>query len=366
MTFPDRLRRVLFVGPSPTSTVKSYGGTLTAFRTLFKTDFLQAFSFDFVDTTTPTPPPALSGRLGGVFKRFLSFTTRLLTRRYDLLFLTVGGSVFGLFLVGVMTLLAKLVRLPVLLGVRANLAPILKASRYSKMICWMLSRVDVIWTQSDRIAAEMKTCPFLKKPHYFTVPNWSDFSTDVSVWQAPPTSKLYVLFLGWVIRKKGVFELVEAFSKLAQDFPEWTLVIAGDGDAFGPLSQWVTENSLSERIQLLGSVGSEKHALIQNAQFLVLPSYTEGFPNVVLEAMSYGRALIVSDVGSLPDVIQDGQQGLVVPAAQVAPLETALRTFMSGSVDYIRLGEFNFKDVRDTYDVTHLSKVLEKKIKEFF
>lgn len=138
-----------------------------------------------------------------------------------------------------------------------------------------------------------------------------------------------VLFLGLITQSKGVGDLIEAFSSIATEFPEAHMALAGDGD-IATYQEQVRNLGLAERVEFLGWVaGQEKLELFQKAGIFVLPSYNEGLPMSVLEAMSAGIPIVASAVGGIPDAISTRDEGLLVSAGDPVALRLALRELLS-------------------------------------
>ena len=125
----------------------------------------------------------------------------------------------------------------------------------------------------------------------------------------------FALFLSRLHPKKGLDLLIPAFASLAQEFPDWLLVLAGPDERGyqAKLMRLVEELNLSQKVLFPGMVtGDGKAALLAHAQFLVLPSYSEGFPVAVAEALGYGRPVVITNTCYVSGVAEEGA-GLVVP-----------------------------------------------------
>lgn len=135
-----------------------------------------------------------------------------------------------------------------------------------------------------------------------------------------------VIFLGWVVPTKGVRELCDAWAALAPLHPDWSLEIVGPYD---PLS---VRELVPENLQNCRLVGEVEHGealrRISAASVLSLPSYTEGLPTVIAEAMALGCPVVASSVGAVPEMLGDGR-GLVVAPRDVDSLRRALDEAMS-------------------------------------
>ncbi len=130
-----------------------------------------------------------------------------------------------------------------------------------------------------------------------------------------PIKQPYVLFVGNLKKEKGVTELLQGFAAISTLHPQLQLVYAGSGTMKNTLIETVNSLGLNTKVQLLGNVNhSELPALISNAQLLALPSYNEGVPNVVLEAMACGTPVLATTVGGIPEVVDENICGKLIPA----------------------------------------------------
>lgn len=148
-----------------------------------------------------------------------------------------------------------------------------------------------------------------------------------------------VLFLGRAEQRKGVFDLLAAFSKVVERRPDSRLAVGGDGD-LDRVRERVQELGLGRNVEVLGWVaGDAKQAQMARAQVFVLPSYDEGLPMSMLEAMAHGKAIVVTPVGGIPEAVQHGQQGLLVQPGAVDELASALLLLVDGAELRARLGD---------------------------
>lgn len=149
------------------------------------------------------------------------------------------------------------------------------------------------------------------------------------------SSKL-VVYVGRLIEAKGLRELLASFAALQSTFTDSHLVLIGEGGFKATLLASVQEAGLQDRVTLTGGLlPAEVARWVNAADVLTLPSWTEGYPNVLVEALACGCPIVATDVGGIPEIV-DAHNGLLVPAKNVPALTQALQTALSTQWD--RLG----------------------------
>jgi glycosyltransferase involved in cell wall biosynthesis len=139
---------------------------------------------------------------------------------------------------------------------------------------------------------------------------------------------LVLVYLGLVSDAKGCFDLLRAFGRLAGRYSAWRLVVAGHGE-IDRLREEAARTSLSGVVEVPGWIDPEsRDALLDRAAIYVLPSYAEGLPMGMLEAMAHGVAVVATRVGGVPDTISDDVDGILVPPGDINALAAALERLM--------------------------------------
>lgn len=137
-----------------------------------------------------------------------------------------------------------------------------------------------------------------------------------------------ILFLGRLEKEKGFKDLLSAVAYVRRSIPEVRLVCGGTGDE-SEVKKWVEKAGISDVVDLRGWIsGYAKHECFQQAALLVLPSYIENLPMVIIEAMAAGLPIVASNVGGIPDVIETGNEGLLVRPGDVIGLSEAIITIL--------------------------------------
>lgn len=137
---------------------------------------------------------------------------------------------------------------------------------------------------------------------------------------------LKLLFVGRVVKEKGVFELVSAIEEISKDEPSIKLTVVGDGPALADLAKR-SETLPAGLFHFMGHLsGPELEGVYRNADALMLPSYYhEGFPYTVIEAMHAGLPIISTNEGALETLVRDGVTGLKVQPQDVDSIVTAIK-----------------------------------------
>lgn len=137
----------------------------------------------------------------------------------------------------------------------------------------------------------------------------------------------FVLFVGRLASNKGLLPLLEGFRPLSQHDPTATLVLIGaDGGMRAAIERRIGELGLGSRVRLMGYIEDERlvSAAFQEARVFVLPSEYEAFGLVLLEALAHGTPVIASRVGGIPEFVEDGRAGRLIPPEDAAAVTSAL------------------------------------------
>jgi len=152
-----------------------------------------------------------------------------------------------------------------------------------------------------------------------------------------PVDKHIVLYVGRLHEMKGIKHIYEC----AERIPDVLFVMVGNG-----VVRTDVENCLF--------VGEKKHEEIplwmSAADILILPSYSEGLPNVVMEALSCGTPAIVTDVGGCPEVVKDGETGFVVPVGDVEALMDRIKYLIENEDLREKMGKLGREDMIERYE----------------
>lgn len=178
----------------------------------------------------------------------------------------------------------------------------------------------------------------------------------MSIPQAPR-----LVFVGRLSPEKGAVLLVEAAAKLIRDGLRVELVLIGDGPSRPDIEQAVSRHGLDDAVTLLGWQDSERvRKEILGSRALVLPSFAEGLPIVLMEALALHRPVVSTYVAGIPELVQPGINGFLVPPGSVDDLAEAMRTVVGASIDHLaEMGRRGAAWVADRHDAAANARQLE-------
>jgi len=247
-------------------------------------------------------------------------------------------------------------RVPVIVAEHIFLGAKAPKGIWSKLHAPLYRRAAAVVTLTQRGASYIEKnfgCPVI------VIPNPVPFPSEVETTAVTPTARLddgedtgrrTLLAVGRLIPQKGFDLLIEAFARIAAHRPKWDLCILGEGHLRKELEQAIANRGLSDRVSMPGFT-SEVRARMRQADLFVLSSRFEGFPMVLLEAMSEGLACVSCDCETGPgEMIRHGENGWLVPANDVSALAEALDALMQDPGLRRRLGE-RARGVTSTYSL---------------
>jgi glycosyltransferase involved in cell wall biosynthesis len=190
--------------------------------------------------------------------------------------------------------------------------------------------------QTERVRQQM--AGVMRGRPIYVIPNAVGPSAKRESEEPDPDRTRWIVGMGRLDPQKGFDLLIDAFSKIADQHPRWSLTILGEGPQRAALEHQIENQELSDRVILQGWE-SNPAAVLQRSDLFVLSSRYEGFPNALLEAMACGVAVISFDCECGPrEIIRDGIDGLLAPPEDVDALAAAMHRILSDAALRDRLG----------------------------
>jgi glycosyltransferase involved in cell wall biosynthesis len=173
-----------------------------------------------------------------------------------------------------------------------------------------------------------------------------------------PASSRCIGIVGRLSREKRHDLFLEMAADLASSDPDVVFLVVGHGPLQADLQQVADRLKLGNRVVFLGH-RSDMQRIYAALDVLVLCSDTEGMPNVVLEAFAYGRPVVATRVGGVPEVVSNSENGLIVPPGERGPLIAAVRSLMHNADLAARLGRQGRKTIEERFDFRRRTAALE-------
>lgn len=160
--------------------------------------------------------------------------------------------------------------------------------------------------------------------------------------------------VGRLSEQKGHLMLIEAASQLAAEGRSFKLILVGDGPLRSQIETLITQLKLENHVEITGwATNAQVQQQILAAQVLVAPSFAEGLPVVIMESLALCRPVISTYIAGIPELVQPGKSGWLVPAGAVTDLAEAMRTVLRTPVDQLeQMGKAGAALVAQNHDAS--------------
>lgn len=161
--------------------------------------------------------------------------------------------------------------------------------------------------------------------------------------------KINILFMGRLGKRKGTYDILEAAKYINN--PNVVINLYGDGN-INEFEKLVINNNLQDKVKVNGWIsGNEKEDIFKISDVLILPSYNEGLPIAILEAISYGLPVISTPVGGIPEAVKDGINGFLIQAGDVKTLAAKIDILASDEKLREKMGQESYKIAKERFDI---------------
>ncbi len=186
-------------------------------------------------------------------------------------------------------------------------------------------------------------------------PDW-DSPESIAAEQAQPS----ILFFANVVKRKGIFTLIEAFPSVLKKFPNCKLRVAGNGPDLPQVKELVAALGCADQVEFLGrKERTDAPELYRNCGVYCLPSFGEPYGTTVVEAMSCAKALVVTNCGALPHLVHESG-GVRVDAGNAPALAEALVWLLKHPSERVAMGRYNRQLVEDKMPWDRVAQQLEE------
>ena len=170
-----------------------------------------------------------------------------------------------------------------------------------------------------------------------------------------------VLFLGELGKRKGCYDIPAVIAQVKKSIPDVIFVLAGAGSEADEkaIKELIAEKGISDNVKFPGWVrGDTKDKLLREADVFFLPSYNEGMPMSVLDAMGYGLPVVSTNVGGIPKIVHDGENGYCCDPGNVNQFAKGIMEILLDRKERKSFGEASWKIVKEGYSLeAHLNRI---------
>lgn len=225
----------------------------------------------------------------------------------------------------------------------------LMKGRYKWLLKLYLTNTDALITLSQKSKITLESLGYNKYIYLETtlVDDNLLHNFNINMRLQKLSKEITILFLARLEKEKGIFDIIDACELITLQGYSIRLLIAGKGRAEKEVLSRVKNKKY---IEILGYVtGEAKAKSYQDSDIYVLPSYTEGMPNSVLEAMAFGLPVIVTSVGGLQDIIKEGLNGYFIPIANSTVLAETIIRLVNNKDLMNKMSLYNYSEASKYY-----------------
>lgn len=179
--------------------------------------------------------------------------------------------------------------------------------------------------------------------------------------------RLHLLYMGEISNRKGAFDLLNAIVAEKEYFKDKIILRIGGNEVDGNIKGFIKDNGLEDFVSYEGWISGDKKIDCLNWEDVyILPSYNEGLPIAILEAMSYSHPVISTPVGGIPEVISNYKNGILVTPGNHTEIANAIKYYIDNNEEIKLQGKNGYKIVKDFFpdkvfnDLTNIYKTLLK------
>jgi len=171
-----------------------------------------------------------------------------------------------------------------------------------------------------------------------------------------------IVCVGRLSAQKGIFTLLEAAQRLSELEFDFKIILAGDGELRQPIEAYIRELGLEDIVSITGWVdGSQVRELLLKSRGLVLPSFAEGLPVVLMEALAMKRPVVATHINGIPELVEDGVNGYLTIAGDIDSLIDGIRKLLQSPIAQLnRMGECGHSVVKSAFTAHSQSPILQQ------
>jgi len=246
-------------------------------------------------------------------------------------------------------LLGKYFRRPTIITARgSDVHSIKKNSAAYLVTLYVLKRVDIITVVSKNLKNQILENFYINPQKITVINNGVDhdllrLTQDINIrneLSIPPSNRI-LLFVGKLVKVKDPITLIKAFNRLLLMISNVNLIVVGDGNLKQSIQSYINNHSLNKYIHLAGNVSHDRIPYYMNScDIFCLSSLREGWPNVLFEAMIFGKPIVATNVGGISEVVNNKKYGILVSPQNPEKLSQAMLKALNTKWNYGEIQQY--------------------------
>ena len=364
-------QKLLIVGSFPPVNRNVYGGIAKSSEILIQSKYFSKFNIIKLDSSQiSNPPPSLPIRFLLSFIRFIKFILIIVYKKpkIGLIFCSDGFSAIEK---GLMILTLKVLGIKSLIFPRAgNLISQSKNSNiFRTIIRFLFNKADVFLCQGEKWKKFAVNSLNINPNRTKIISNWSATDNLFKIGEdriINNTNEITeILYVGWLEKEKGIKELIEAVKTIYSNNKSVRLTLVGDGKIRKYVEEFTIKNRLNGIIQIKGWLSSKEiERYLRRSNIFILPSWKEGMPNALIEALAAALPVITTSVGVINDYLVNNSSAIIVEPKEVNKITKSLEKLINDYNLRKKLSKNGFLVAKTNFSTETSLKKLSKIISE--
>lgn len=344
-------KNILFIGSFGGKLSVINGGQTFACKQIIDNEYMKNnFHFILIDNLSlkKTSDFRFFDKFKNVLLRFLLLNYYTLTRKFDIVIIYTSES-YAFYEKGFYVLFLNLFNKKIIFSPRSGLMiqwlNSTKANRFANLV---FQKCNIILCQGDFWKNFYLKQFKLNNEKVKVLRNFINTKSTLFINKSDLNTTINVIYLGWIHEKKGILKLLE-FIEFSKNRLNIKLNICGEGDLEKECRSFCNLNNLNNIVKFHGWVtGNEKEKLLRESHFIFLLSDVEGLPNSILEGMNFGNIPIVTNVGSLNELVTL-DSGLIMDIIDFDLILNFINSLKSNTNQFLRMSESNISFINKYY-----------------
>ncbi len=322
--------KLLIVGSFPGEKRNIYGGISKSCKILIESNHFSEFEIFKLDSSQiSNPRPQLVNRFFNAILRIIKLIYMNTTKRPEVVLIFCSDG-FSSIEKGFMIILSKFFGAKVLIFPRAgNLIDQTTNNKFFKTIIkFLFKKADVFLAQGENWKNFAKNSLKIFAKKIQVINNWTATNELLHIGfnkKIKDNINIKILYVGWLEKEKGISELISAINWLIKKNKSVELILVGDGSIRKKTEKYVIDNKIHSHVKFTGWLNSDKiNYHLKESDIFVLPSWQEGMPNALIEAVSSGIPSIASSVGVIPNYFTHLENILLIEPKNITNLQISI------------------------------------------